>query len=213
MVFLVAYSKISHKKMNAMLHKEKGIGGKTKKILKIAGILMAGIFIGAVIMNLLHMYVRSTYRQTIQIEFINEQEVLAARSIRNDDKLGAVLHRWAVEEAGSLEGFRIFRKDKQHKDTDMSFLLPFYLLSSKVMWSSQEAGIDKGSKIVEGINRGKLAVALESIGEKEEANRQWARATTLTRKKSTEDTRALVLRLLEQDKTSAYLELERAILR
>jgi len=65
---------------------------------------------------------------------------------------------------------------------------------------------------MEGIDRGKLAVALESIGEKEEAAKQWEIARILTSQKSVEDIRRLVLRSLEYEKTDLHLQAEKAVL-
>lgn len=183
-----------------------------KKIIKIGGIFLAGIIIGAALMNLLHMFVRPVFRQTMQTELKVEQEFLASRAIRNDDKLQAVLHRWNVVDASSPEGFRVFRKDKCNHDIVSSFFFPFYLFPLK-MTASEEKKFERGGKIVEGIDRGKLAVALESIGQKKEADIQWEAATSLTGRKSIEETKKLVFSLLEQEKSDLYLETETAMLR
>lgn len=184
-----------------------------KKIIKIGGIFLAGIIIGATLMNLLHMFVRPVFRRTMQTELKVEQEFLASRAVRNDDNLQAVLHRWNVVDASSPEGFRVFRKDKCNHDIISSFFFPFYLFPLNMMTASQEKKIERGGKIVEGIDRGKLAAALESIGQKKEADRQWETATSLTGRKSIEETKKLVFSLLEQENSDLYLEAEKAILR
>jgi len=70
----------------------------------------------------------------------------------------------------------------------------------------------KPNRIIEGIDRGKLAIALESIGEKEQAAKQWEIARLLTRQKSIEDIRRLVISSLEQEKTDLHLQAEKAVL-
>jgi hypothetical protein len=72
--------------------------------------------------------------------------------------------------------------------------------------------MEKGGYIIEGIDRGNLAVALEADGDNAEATRQWDQAQKLLRKKSIEDTRNLILNLLEQEKTELHLQAEEKIL-
>ena len=67
-------------------------------------------------------------------------------------------------------------------------------------------------KFIEGMDRGKLATALESLGEREEAAKQWDIARLLTRQKSIEDTRRRVLGWMESEKTDLHLQAEKAIL-
>jgi hypothetical protein len=181
------------------------------KILKISGIFVGGIIIGAVLMNLLHMHVRSTYRETIRIDLKTEQEFLASRAARQHDDFKAASHRWNVVDSSSEEGFRAFRKER-NKENDSSFFLPFYMVVLKAMGSPMEKAKKDPRRIIEGIDRGKLAVGLESIGENQEAAKQWEIARILTSQKSVEDTRKLVLRFLEHEKTDSYLQAERAVL-
>jgi hypothetical protein len=107
------------------------------KILKISGIFVGGIIIGGVFMNLLHMYVRSVYRETIRIDLKTEQEFLASRAARDGDKLRAASHRWNVVDSEADGGFRAFRRER-HKDDDSSFLFPFYMLALKAMVSPMD---------------------------------------------------------------------------
>lgn len=184
---------------------------KIIKILKISGIFIGGIIIGAVLMNLFHMYVRSTYRETIRIDLKTEQEFLASRAARQGDKVRTVSHRWNVVDAEAEDGFRAFQKIR-NQDIDSSFLFPFYMCVLKWMSSGIE-GQQKGRKISEGIDRGRLALALEAIGASQEAARQWKIARAMiTKKRSIEDTRRLILKLREQENSDIYLQAERAIL-
>lgn len=181
------------------------------KILKISGIFVGGIIIGGVLMNLLHMYVRPTYRAMIRTDLKTEQEFLAARATRQHDNFRAASHRWNVVDSSSEDGFRAFRRER-HKDDDSSFLFPFYMLALRGMASPMDKSKKDPGRIIEGIDRGKLAVALESIGEKEEAAKQWKIARILTSQKSVEDIRKLVLRSLEYEKTDSHLQAEKAAL-
>ncbi len=67
-------------------------------------------------------------------------------------------------------------------------------------------------RFIEGVDRGKLATALESLGEKEEAAKQWDIARLLTRQNSIEDIRRRVLGWLEVENTDLHLQAEKAIL-
>jgi hypothetical protein len=183
----------------------------TIKALKICGIFIGGIIVGAILMNLLDMYVRPAYREVIRIDLKTEQEFLASRAIRQGDKVRALSHRWNVVDAESKDGFRAFRKER-NSDIDSEFLFPFGMIVLKAMMHYKEDNLKKGAQIVEGINRGKLAHALESIGAREEAYKQWEMARILTNKKSIEDTRKFILKLQEQDNTDLHRQAEKAVL-
>lgn len=64
----------------------------------------------------------------------------------------------------------------------------------------------------EGVDRGKLAMALESVGDKREAEKQWKLAQTLLKRKTLDETRQLVAGLIEQEKSGSHLKAERAVL-
>ena len=69
------------------------------------------------------------------------------------------------------------------------------MLALKSMASS--TNIERGKKIEEGIDRGKLAVALENWNEKKEAQDQWRKAQILTHNSTIEATKAFIHALLE----------------
>ena len=181
------------------------------RIVKMSGIFVGGIIIGAVLMNLLHMYVRSTYRETIRINLKTEQEFLSVRAARRGDNLRALSHRWNVVDAEARDGFRAFRKER-NKDIDSSFLFPFHMLVLRAIQSPMKGKQEEVDKFIEGMDRGKLATALESLGEREEAAKQWDIARLLAKQKSVEDVRSRVLGSLEGEKTDLHLQAEKAIL-
>jgi len=181
------------------------------KGLKIGAILIGGIIVGAVLMNVLHMYVRPAYRETIRIDLEIEQKFLAGRAARQGDELRALVHRWNVVDAEARDGFRVFRKE-QNKDIDSSFFFPFHMLVLNALIHPKEGMQEKGPRIIEGVSRGRLALALESIGARQEANKQWEMAQMLTNKKSIEDIRKLILSLREQEDTDIHHQAEEAVL-
>ena len=171
---------------------------------------MSGIITGAIIMNLLDMYLRPMYRETIRIDLKTEQEFLASRTARQGDKVRAVSHRWNVVDAEAEDGFRAFRKI-ENKNIDSSFLFPFQMYILKEISSDIESQ-QKGRRIAEGIDRGQLALALEKIGASQEANRQWEIARVMTKKNSIEDIRRFILKLQEQENTDVHLQAEKSVL-
>jgi hypothetical protein len=142
------------------------------KILKVSGIFVGGIIIGGMLMNLLHIYIRPAYRENIRIDLKTEQEFLTGRAARQGDNVRALSHRWNVVDAEAKEGFRAFRKER-NKDIDSSFFFPFYMVVLTAMIHPKEGMDEKAAGFSEGIARGRLALALESIGDPEEANREW----------------------------------------
>lgn len=180
-----------------------------KKIMTISGIFLGGIIVGATLMNLLDMYVRPIYREVIRTKLQTEQEFLAGRATRQNDKLKAVLHRWNVVDLESGESFRVFRKE-ENKDIDSSFLFPFYMLPIKFVVN--EKCQDKGGYALEAVDRGYLAAALEALGENAEATRQWEQAQTMLGRKTLKETREFILTLLEQEKSDLYMQAEKKVL-
>jgi hypothetical protein len=184
---------------------------KIIKALKISGIFMLGLIAGAVLMNLLHMYVRSTFLRIIQTEYEVEQELRATRAARNNDNLQAVVHRWNLVESES-SALHAYRKDKYKNETLSSFLFPFYLVPLNLMTATEEQSLKKGAKIVESINRGKLAIALESLGQTSEAKKQWEMAKLLYPGKSIEELRDQALGLMKLENSDLQIEAEKAML-
>jgi hypothetical protein len=180
-----------------------------KKILKISGIFLGGVIVGAVLMNLLHIYVRPTYRALIQTDLRAEEEFKAGRSRRENNRLDTTFHRWAVVNTESKTGFRVFRYKDNPLDED-SFSYPFDLLFLKFTYPPDK--FPKGREIGEGIDRGKFAAALEAIGETEEATKQWQLAQQMTQLKDVAETKKLIHDILEQENTTTYMQAEKKVL-
>jgi hypothetical protein len=179
------------------------------RILKISGIFLLGVIVGAVLMNLLYMYVRPVYRHMIRTQIKTDQQFLASRATREGNKIEAAMHRWFVLEMDSEKS----RHEKSDRESDSSFLFPFY-------WAPLRKQADSRAKerpqnyrhIEEGMERAWLAAALEDINEKQEASKQWLKAQTLLGESSVENTRKIIFDLLEKEKTDTYIEGEKMIL-
>jgi hypothetical protein len=180
-----------------------------KKIMKIGSVFLGGIFVGAVLMNFLYMYIRPLYRHMIRTQIKTDQQFLASRATREGHKLEAAMHRWFVVEMDSEES----RHEKGDKESDSSFLFPFYWARLRMEEESRATKRPQDYRyIVEGMDRAWLAAALEDINENQEASKQWVKAQILLRERSVEDTRKLILNLLAKEKTATYMQGEKMIL-
>ena len=180
-----------------------------KKVLTISGIFLSGVIVGAILMNLLDMYVRPVYRHMIRTQIKTDQQFLASRATREGDKLDAAMHRWFVVE---MDSERIRHGQSDH-ESDSSFLFPFYWISLRMEEDSRARKRPRNyCRTIEGMDRAYLAAALEDINERQEASKQWAKAQTLLQERSVEDTRKLIFSLLEKEKTATYIQGEKMIL-
>jgi hypothetical protein len=181
------------------------------KALKIGGIFISGLLIGAILMNFFYMYVIPVYRETIRINFKTEQEFLSSRAFRQGEIVRALVHRWNVVNSEADDGFRAFNK-KRNKDIDESFLFPFQMLALKSLMQTKDGVQEKGARIAEGIDRGRLALSLESIGAQKEADKQWEISRMMTDKESIEEIKRLIIKLQSIDNTEVYRQAEKAVL-
>jgi hypothetical protein len=180
-----------------------------KKIFNISGIFLAGVIVGAILMNLLYMYVRPVYRHMIRTQMKTDQQFLASRATREGNKLEAAMHRWFVLEMDSERS----RHEKSDKESDSSFLFPFYWAPLRMEEDSRAKKRPQNYQYIgEGMDRAYLAAALEDINENQEASKQWVKAQTLLGESSVENTRRLIHNVLEKEKTATYIEGEKMIL-
>lgn len=183
---------------------------RLKSILKYSAVFLLGLLIGAFLLETFEMYLRPSYRDLIiRTHLKTEQEFLASRAARENRHLEAAFHRWAVVNAESEEGFRVFQKHGVELD-DQPYLYPFDMYILK--WISSGDNIKRGGKIVEGYDRGKFAVALEGFGQKKEAEKQWQLAQELMHRKTIKETKDAVYAMLEQEQSDIHLKAENKIL-
>jgi hypothetical protein len=188
-------------------------GGKMnarfKSAFKYAGTFFLGLLAGMLLLESVEIYVRPAYRNLIRTRLKVEQEFLASRAARDNKPLESAFHRWVVVSTESEDGFHALRG---HSDeiNDKSYLFPLALLKFK--WMSSTDSVRKGEKIVEGLDRGKLAVALEALGQAEEADKQWQQAQHLMGRPTMEATKKSVYSILAQEKSDSHLNAEDAVL-
>lgn len=180
-----------------------------KSVLKYSLVLFGGIIIGAVLLESLEVYVRPTYTDILMSQMKAEQEFLASRAARENRAFEAAFHRWAAVNAEAEAGFRVFRPESGELN-QKSYLLPFQLFVLKMIASPPE--VKKGGRILEGINRGRLAVSFEALGQMEEAQRQWELAQQLTKRPTLEATKEVVFKIMGQESSELHRKAEDAVL-
>jgi hypothetical protein len=179
---------------------------KYKRFLGWTMIFFFGFLVGAVATSQLERKVRPTFVKMIQSGLKVEQEFLAAKAARENRMFESAVHRWVAVNAESEEGFKIFRKSQTYYN-DESILFPLQLLVFEKMNSTEN--VLKGEKVVEGLDRGKLAASLEIIGENSLAEKEWEKAQVLMNR-DLEATRKSVYNFLEYEKTELHLQAEAA---
>ena len=183
---------------------------RVKSIFKYSGVFILGLVVGAFLLESLEIYLRPIYRDIIiRSHFKTEQEFLAFRAARANRPAEVAFHRWAVVNAESDKGFGFLRLRGDDLDCK-PYTYPFALPVLK--WMSSDEKIKKGAKVVEGLDRGKLAVALEEIGRKEEADEQWRLAQVLLQRPTIEATKGTVQRLLKSESEPLHKQAEDAVL-
>ena len=183
---------------------------KFKTGVKYAAIFITGVFVGALLLESLEIHVRNTYKDLIATEVKIEQDFLASRAARESRPFDVMLHRWAAVNFVSDDGFRIMRPVTDGID-DKSYLFPFRLFVLKMISSPEN--VKKGKKIVEGMDRGKLAVAYELIGQTEKAEKQWMTAQQLTQRPTIEATKKFIYSGVEREKSELHRKAEETVLK
>ena len=182
---------------------------KVKSGMKYTAVFLVGIIVGAFLIESLEIKVRPFYKDMILTELKIEQGFRASRAARENRPFVAAFHRWAAVNAESDDGFRISRPENNELNGS-SYFFPFQLHVLKMIQSPE--GIQKGKKIVEGIDRGKLAVAFETLGQTEEAEKQWQLAHQLMQRPTMEATKKSIYTLLGKETEDLQKKAEDAVL-
>lgn len=179
-----------------------------KRAAAFLAVFALGLAVGAAGVLLVDLRTRATYREVLRSSLLTEQEMLAARSARQGDRLRSLVHRWNAVDARAEDGFRIFRASPALDD---GFFFPFALLSLKQMVLRADES-HRGTRVGEGVERGKLAFALEAIGSPGLADEQWRRAQDLLGRHSREEVRQIVEKGIEVENSGAAKQAEAVVL-
>ncbi len=179
----------------------------TKRRLHVALCMLGAFVAGAAAMNLFYMHRRPVYRDVMKVSYRVEQTFRASRANRSHDSYRALAHRWNAVDAHERGEIGVFEHGVL-KNEDSEFWFPFVVY---VLGKIGE-GPPRGQAIVKGIDCGKLALALESVGASKEAETYWEIARSLTGHKTVKDTKESVSRLMKNEDMDIHKKAEEALL-
>ena len=185
------------------------MNSKMKTVIKGAGIFILGLVAGVLATESLESYLRPTYRRVIGTTLKAEQEFKASRAARENRPVEAAFHRWVVVNIESEEGFDVFQEKAKNID-DKSLDFPLALLGFK--WMRSPENVKRGEKIVQGQDRAKLALELEGLGLRDEAEKQWRSAQELQSGRTLEAVKESARKMMEIEKTDLHRQAEDAVL-
>jgi hypothetical protein len=128
------------------------------------------------------------YTRMLVINYQMAQVLLADRASRANDPLAEVVHRWNAVSASTGEGFYAFRQIES-QSASSKFLTPAAMLG--LWWYTSGIPLERGDRIEEAIERGRLALSLETLGFEAEAQAQWQRGVALGAARDPERLRAM----------------------
>ncbi len=180
-----------------------------KRKLFLALCILGAFVAGAAAMNLFYMRIRPTYRDVMRVTFRVDQEFRASRATRNVDLNEALVHRWNVVDSHPQGTINIF-DDGIYKGEDSDFWFPFKVY---ILGMIGKSSYERGELISKGIDCGKLAFLLESMGASKEADSYWDIAQRCINKKTVKDTKSLIIRLYGLENTDIHKDAEAVILK
>ncbi len=156
--------------------------------------LIAGMITGVILMGLLSMKASKIYLESIRIDYLTEQELLAVRAQKDGDSNQALIHYSNLVYATSPSGIRFF----ETMQSKWSFSFPFAAIIVEEI--GRDAGASKLSRAgIEGVNRGKLGIILEALGRKNEAEEQYQIAAKLMGTNDTQEVRERIKYIQEKN--------------
>ncbi len=163
-------------------------------------LIIAGFTIGVIFMGLLSMKSSNIYMETARINYSTEQEALAVRAQKDGDFNKSLVHYSNLVYATSSPGIRFFETRK------WSFLFPFASIFIQAIGHNIDTS-KIGQERIEGINRGKLAIILEALERKNEAEEQYHIAANLLGIDNVQSVKEKVKSIQEQNMQN-WLQLE-----
>lgn len=102
------------------------MNARIKSGMKYIMAFLVGVIVGAFLLESLEIHVRPVYRDLMATQLKTEQDYMASRAARENKLFAAAFHRWVAANAGSEDGFPIFRTRNSDANDD-SYFLPFAL--------------------------------------------------------------------------------------
>lgn len=144
-----------------------------KKIASSALIFFFGFFSGLFVLNYIYVEVHSSYLNNLRMQFRANQIISAITATKNKDAVNMLVHRQNVVDTYKNNNFDLFSSES----SEYGFWSPFQLLILKNLSGSSDYA--SGEQIAEGLERGKLAYSLDTLGMNKKAEEEWALASEL----------------------------------
>lgn len=149
---------------------------KNKKNIILA--FISGLIIGIIIISLMTIPARNSYREMIQRIYIFEQSIEARKAIKANNKFKAIIHLTNELDADPLDGsnFINYTIEKDLDESLFGFLaLPYF---DKAMDDLKVTGQSARNKAI-GFTHARLGALFNDIGYVEEAKYHWVQAALL----------------------------------
>jgi len=169
-----------------------------------------GAFIaGAAAMNLFYLHIRPAHRDVMRVMFHMDQEFRASGATRDQNLYQGLVHRWNVVDSHPQGEINIFN-DGAYKGEDSDFWFPFRIY---ILGKIGKGTSPRGQLITKGMDYGKLAFSLESIGASKEAEKFWIIAHKIINRKTMKETKEFVIKINGLEDTDNYKEVEEIMLK
>ena len=144
-----------------------------KKLFQTTLIIATSFTIGFMTMGYLSMRASVKYLELVRLNYQIEQQIMAIRAKKLGDMNQAIIHYSNLVASSSSPGLSCFGKTK----TYWALLFP---INSLVLEEISDTGKNgKSKEVEEGINRARLADALEGAGYTKEATSEYIKASHL----------------------------------
>lgn len=158
-----------------------------KNLISKLTLVILGFIAGLIVMGVLAKRASTTYLEIFRSNYQLEQENLAKQAISDNDPLVAVVHYKNLVDSSNITGTKAFNDTISAWDLGFPFAAP---ILAKIKQESDPT--HRGAKKLEGINHGRLAVALEKLGYNQKATLEWEKTKELLGIKSTERARTVI---------------------
>jgi hypothetical protein len=134
-----------------------------------AGFFVLGFVVGFIVMGFLAMHASKVFLKTVRYGYLGQEEMLAIEARRKGDLATALLHYGNVVDLPNSPILQYMQTQPQ-----WGFTFPLAALVIERMTSAP--GVAEGEKKLEGMGRLQVAMVLEEMGRKEEAQDQYGKA-------------------------------------
>jgi hypothetical protein len=157
-------------------------------------IFLVGFIAGMIVFGLINASSYSAFLNSLRLNFRADQNFLAIKATQNNDVIDEVVHRKNIVDSFSKNSVTIFDDASE----EYGFWTPFQLIILDKLSSSMDSA--KGAMVAEGLERGKLAYALEKAGLTLNAGSEWNLARELSGyDNKPDDFKQLIIKLINTE--------------